>query len=100
MWTILVFFLAKSRKIVNFVVQAFPGQRMYELIRPLVKLLHIDCSALENFEALLALTNITHVSASVVDKIVKDKHLEKIEHYMYEGQQSLRSVRSIQSLLK
>jgi len=70
--------------------QAFPGQRIYELIRPLVKLLHTDCSALQNFESLLALTNITHASPSVVDRLIKDKHLEKIEQYMYEDHEMLR----------
>jgi hypothetical protein len=28
---------------------------MYELVRPLLNLLHLECSALQNFEALLAL---------------------------------------------
>jgi len=43
---------------------AFPGQRIIEVIRPLLKLLHPERTALQNFEALLALTNITSVSES------------------------------------
>ncbi|CAF4276197.1 unnamed protein product, partial [Rotaria magnacalcarata] len=33
---------------------AFPGQRMLELVRPIIKLLRIEHTALENFEALMA----------------------------------------------
>jgi hypothetical protein len=36
-----------------------------EVIRPLLMLLHPDCSALENFEALMALCNLASVSESV-----------------------------------
>lgn len=43
---------------------AFPGQRMMEVIRPLLKLLHPERTALQTFEALLALTNISSVSES------------------------------------
>lgn len=44
---------------------AFPGQRSYEVIRPLLSLLHVDKNALQNFEALLALTNLAQLSESV-----------------------------------
>ena len=43
---------------------AFPGQRILEVVRPLLKLLHPERTALQNFEALMALTNITSVSDS------------------------------------
>ena len=43
---------------------AFPGQRVLEVVRPLLKLLHPERTALQNFEALMALTNITSVSES------------------------------------
>lgn len=42
----------------------YPGQRVLEVVRPLLKLLHPERSALQNFEALMALTNITSVSDS------------------------------------
>ncbi|PIK61115.1 hypothetical protein BSL78_01940 [Apostichopus japonicus] len=35
---------------------AFPGERALEVVRPLISLLHIDNTGLQNFEALLALT--------------------------------------------
>jgi protein unc-45 len=44
---------------------SFPGQRAYEVVRPLLNLLHEEKSALQNFEALLALTNLAQVSESV-----------------------------------
>jgi hypothetical protein len=44
---------------------AFPGQRCLEVVRPLIQLLHPDRAALENFEALMALTNLAGVDASV-----------------------------------
>lgn len=42
---------------------AFPGQRMCELIRPLLGLLDLECNALENFEALMALCNLAGFEA-------------------------------------
>ena len=38
---------------------------MYEIVRPLIHLLHIDKSGLQNFEALMGLTNLASVSDSV-----------------------------------
>lgn len=40
----------------------FPGERIYEVVRPLVSLLHLNCSGLQNFEALMALTNLAGIS--------------------------------------
>lgn len=42
---------------------AFPGQRMCEVVRPLLGLLHQECKALENFEALMALCNLAGFEA-------------------------------------
>lgn len=44
---------------------AFPGQRMYEIVKPMVGLLHYDRSGLQNYEALLTLTNLASMSDSV-----------------------------------
>jgi hypothetical protein len=44
---------------------AFPGQRMYEVVRPLLDLLHPERTALQNYEALLTLTNLAGHSDSV-----------------------------------
>lgn len=63
---------------------AFPGQRSLECIRPLLSLLHQDCTGLENFEALMALCNIAQISEAARQRIVKEGGFFKIEHYMYE----------------
>ncbi|XP_035224190.1 protein unc-45 homolog B-like, partial [Stegodyphus dumicola] len=44
---------------------AFPGQRCAEVVRPIMALLDLNCTGLQNFEALLALTNLAQVSPSV-----------------------------------
>jgi len=62
---------------------AFPGQRMYEVVRPLLDLLHPDRTALQNYEALLTLTNLAGHSDSVRKRILKEKCIPKIEEYWY-----------------
>lgn len=68
---------------------AFPGQRALEVIRPLLSLLHQDCSGLENFEALMGLCNIAQMSETARQRILKEGGLSKIEHYMYEDHKFL-----------
>nr|CAD7255909.1 unnamed protein product [Timema shepardi] len=90
---------------------AFPGQRCLEasiispcillslsvtilifilfVIRPLLSLLHPDCTALENYEALLSLCNLASVSESVRKRILKEEGVSKIESYMYEEHEML-----------
>lgn len=68
---------------------AFPGQRNLEVVRPLVALLHPDCSALENFEALMALCNLAGMSETTRNRILKEGGLAKIEHYLYEDHEML-----------
>ncbi|XP_022901032.2 protein unc-45 homolog B [Onthophagus taurus] len=63
---------------------AFPGQRSLEVIRPLLNLLHPDCTALENFEALMGLCNIAQIDESARKRILKEGGFSKIEHYIYE----------------
>lgn len=63
---------------------AFPGQRALEVVRPLLSLLHPDCSGLENFEALMGLCNIAQMNESARLKILKEEGFAKIEHYIYE----------------
>ncbi|CAG0905758.1 unnamed protein product [Cyprideis torosa] len=46
-------------------------------------------AALENFEALLALTNLAQMSESVRQRIIKEGGLGKIENYMYEDHEDL-----------
>lgn len=69
---------------------AFPGQRIYEVIRPLISLLDPECSALENFEALMALCNIAGINDAVRKRILEEGGLQKIENYMYEEHEMLR----------
>ncbi|CAF1543404.1 unnamed protein product [Rotaria magnacalcarata] len=69
---------------------AFPGQRMLELVRPLLQLLKLENTALENFEALLALTNLATGGESVRKRILKERGFPNIEQYMYEEHTMLR----------
>ena len=63
---------------------------MLELVRPILKLLKIENTALENFEALMALTNLASAGESVRKRILKESGFADIEHYMYEEHQMLR----------
>ncbi|XP_011870824.1 PREDICTED: protein unc-45 homolog B [Vollenhovia emeryi] len=69
---------------------AFPGQRIMEVVRPFVNLLNPECSALENFESLMALCNLAGVSDSVRKRILQEGGFQKIEAYMYEDHDMLR----------
>lgn len=69
---------------------AFPGQRCMEVVRPLLALLHPDCNALENLEALLALCNLAFMNESVRSLILKEGGIPKIEAMMYEDHEMLR----------
>lgn len=69
---------------------AFPGQRMLEVIRPLLNLLDPECSALENFEALMALCNLASIGDSTRKRILKEGGFTKIETYMYGDHEMLK----------
>uniref|UniRef100_A0A4W6ECN2 Unc-45 myosin chaperone A n=1 Tax=Lates calcarifer TaxID=8187 RepID=A0A4W6ECN2_LATCA len=58
---------------------AFPGERIYEVVRPL------------NFEALMALTNLAGISDRLRQKIIKEKAVPKIEGYMFEEHDLVRA---------
>uniref|UniRef100_A0AC35UAV9 TPR_REGION domain-containing protein n=1 Tax=Rhabditophanes sp. KR3021 TaxID=114890 RepID=A0AC35UAV9_9BILA len=62
---------------------AFSGQRMYEVVRPMVELLNQDLEGKANYEALLTLTNLASISDSVRRKIVNERAVPKIEDYWY-----------------
>uniref|UniRef100_A0A673MI89 UNC-45/Cro1/She4 central domain-containing protein n=1 Tax=Sinocyclocheilus rhinocerous TaxID=307959 RepID=A0A673MI89_9TELE len=70
---------------------AFPGERVYEVVRPLVSLLALDCTMLQNFEALMALTNLAGISERLRQKIIKEKAVPKIEGYMFEEHDMVRA---------
>lgn len=63
---------------------------MLEVVRPLIKLLHPDKTALENYEALMALTNLASVNDSVRKRIYKEQGISNIEQYMFETDEELR----------
>uniref|UniRef100_A0A8D3CAP5 Protein unc-45 homolog B n=1 Tax=Scophthalmus maximus TaxID=52904 RepID=A0A8D3CAP5_SCOMX len=69
---------------------AFPGERVYEVVRPLVSLLHTDRDGLQNFEALKGLTNLAGYSEKLRVKIVKEKALPEIENHMFEENDQIR----------
>ncbi|XP_036399618.1 protein unc-45 homolog A-like [Megalops cyprinoides] len=70
---------------------AFPGERIYEVVRPLVSLLALDCTLLQNFEALMALTNLAGISERLRQKIIKEKAVSKVEGYMFEEHELVRA---------
>lgn len=63
---------------------------MLEVVRPMIKLLHPEKTALENYEALMALTNLSHVDASVRKRIFKEQGMSNIENFMFETDEDLR----------
>ncbi|XP_068978895.1 protein unc-45 homolog B [Bombus flavifrons] len=69
---------------------AFPGQRIMEVVRPFLNLLNPECSALENFEALMALCNLAGVNDSIRKRILKEGGFQKVEAYMYEDHEMLK----------
>ncbi|CAL8329480.1 unnamed protein product [Arctogadus glacialis] len=69
---------------------AFPGERVYEVVRPLVSLLSTDRDGMENYEALKGLTNLAGFSEKLRVKIVKEKALPEIENYMFEDHEQIR----------
>ncbi|CAD6190352.1 unnamed protein product [Caenorhabditis auriculariae] len=62
---------------------AFPGQRSYEVVKPLVELLHPDIDGKANYDALLTLTNLASVSDSIRQRILKEKSIPKIEEFWF-----------------
>uniref|UniRef100_A0A8C4F1A5 Unc-45 myosin chaperone A n=1 Tax=Dicentrarchus labrax TaxID=13489 RepID=A0A8C4F1A5_DICLA len=70
---------------------AFPGERIYEVVRPLNSLLSLECTLLQNFEALMALTNLAGISERLRQKIIKEKAVPKIEGYMFEEHELVRA---------
>ncbi|KAJ6662772.1 hypothetical protein lerEdw1_010976 [Lerista edwardsae] len=69
---------------------AFPGERIYEVVRPLVGLLHVSRPALQNFEGLMALTNLAGTSEQLRQKIVKEKAVPMVEGHMFEEHEMIR----------
>jgi hypothetical protein len=68
---------------------AFPGQRVLETVRPLVQLLKSE-EGLQQFEALMALTNLSSLDADVRNRIVKEKGVYLIESLQFEEHEMIR----------
>ena len=69
---------------------AFPGQRCLEVVRPLIRLLGPDKKGLQQFESLMALTNLAQISDDVRRRIIKEKGITAIETFMFEEHELLR----------
>ena len=68
---------------------AFPGERVLETISPLVRLLKSE-RQLQQFEALMALTNISSLGPKLCSKIVTEKGVHWIESLQFEDHEMLR----------
>ena len=68
---------------------AFPGQRLLEVIRPLVRLLKGE-SGLLQFEGLMALTNLSAMDDSTRQRIYKEGAISTIEGLMFEEHDLIR----------
>ena len=68
---------------------AFPGQRSLEVIRPLVHLLKSDHS-LQQFEGLMALTNLAGTSDDIRQRIYREGAVPLMESLMFEEHELLR----------
>lgn len=51
------------------------------MVRPLVSLLALDCTMLQNFEALMALTNLAGISERLRLAIINQKFKEIVDYY-------------------
>lgn len=68
---------------------AFPGQRALEVIRPLVQLLKSE-QGLQQFEALMALTNLAGTTDDVRQRIIKEGGVLLMESLMFEEHDLIR----------
>jgi len=68
---------------------AFPGQRSLEVIRPLVALLRSE-NGLQQFEGLMALTNLAGMNDDVRRRILKEGGVREIESLMFEEHELIR----------
>ncbi|KAF7636608.1 TPR_REGION domain-containing protein [Meloidogyne graminicola] len=65
---------------------------MYEVVKPLVELLHPDVDGRANYDSLLTLTNLASISDSVRKRILHERALPKIEEFWFDpSQEELRA---------
>ncbi|KAL3314522.1 Protein unc-45 A, partial [Cichlidogyrus casuarinus] len=68
----------------------FPGQRSLETIRPILRLLHVECTAMQTFEALLALTNLASLDETHRHRIMAEHGVPAIDQYLFDEHEHLR----------
>lgn len=68
---------------------AFPGQRSFEVIRPLVQLLKSE-QGLQQFEGLMALTNLAGTTDDIRQHIIKEGGIPLMESLMFEEHDLIR----------
>lgn len=68
----------------------FRDQRAVEVVGPIMALLHPERKGLQNFEALMALTNLAQTSPAVRNRILKDGGFANIEQYAYEEHREIK----------
>ena len=68
---------------------AFPGQRLLEVVRPLVSLLSAE-HGLMQFEGLMALTNLASMNDDVRRRILKEGGVRHMESLMFEEHELIR----------
>lgn len=80
----------------------FPGQRLLAVIKPLKKLLRTECTALQNFEGLMALTNIAQCNENARAHILHDNGYSLIETHMFEEHELIKraAVQCVANLIK
>ncbi|XP_065314063.1 protein unc-45 homolog B-like isoform X2 [Gordionus sp. m RMFG-2023] len=69
---------------------SFPGDKYLDLVRPLLILLHVERTNLQNFEALMALTNISSISQTAKKRILLENGMSDIVNYLYDDNPPLR----------
>ena len=68
---------------------AFPGQRLLEVVRPLVRLLKSE-RALQQFEGLMSLTNVASTNSEARQRIVSEGAVPLMESLMFEEHELIR----------
>ena len=68
---------------------AFPGQRAIEVVRPLVRLLKSE-NGLQQFEGLMALTNLASLSDEIRQRIYREGAIPIMEGLMFEERELIR----------
>lgn len=80
----------------------YPGQRLIAVIKPIKRLLSPDCTALQNFEGLLALTNIAQANEAARTHLLLENGFSMIEALMFEEHDLIRraAVQCVVNLIK